>query len=135
MSSEEQDHGERIEYIGVASVGELADGDRLTFEIDGEGVALFWISGEYYAIADLCSHDEGPIAEGDVDGLEIACPRHGARFDLRTGEARTLPAVVDIRAYPVRVVGDEVQIGLPLNEQSCQLWVTPHFAYGLAWSF
>jgi 3-phenylpropionate/trans-cinnamate dioxygenase ferredoxin subunit len=106
----------QVEYVTVASIGELADGERLIFEIGELPVALFFLGGQYYAIADVCSHDDGPVAEGELEGLEIACPRHGARFDLESGAALTLPAVVDIPAYPVRVVGDEIQIGLPLEE-------------------
>jgi len=109
----EEDH---VEYVTVASVEELADGERLIFDIGDLPVALFNLGGQYYAIADLCSHDDGPVAEGELEGLEIACPRHGARFDMETGEALTLPAVVDIPTYPVRVVGDDIQIGLPLEE-------------------
>ncbi len=109
----EEDH---VEYVTVASVEELADGERLIFDIGDLPVALFNLGGQYYAFADLCSHDDGPVAEGELEGLEIACPRHGARFDMETGEALTLPAVVDIPTYPVRVVGDDIQIGLPLEE-------------------
>jgi 3-phenylpropionate/trans-cinnamate dioxygenase ferredoxin subunit len=107
---------DQVEYVTIASIDELADGERLIFEIDDLSVALFNLGGQYYAIADLCSHDDGPVAEGELEGLEIACPRHGARFNMETGEALTLPAVVDIPAYPVRVMGDDIQIGLPLEE-------------------
>lgn len=107
---------DQVEYVTVASVDELADGERIIFEIDDLPVALFNLGGQYYAIADLCSHDDGPVAEGELEGLEIVCPRHGARFTMETGEALTLPAVVDIPAYPVRVVGDDIQIGLPIEE-------------------
>jgi 3-phenylpropionate/trans-cinnamate dioxygenase ferredoxin subunit len=106
---------DQMEFIPVARVEELGDGQRLLFEIDGEPIALFNISGEYFAIADVCSHDDGPVAEGDLDDHQIACPRHGAMFDIRTGEALSLPAVVDIPAYPVRIEGDELQIGLPIG--------------------
>lgn len=108
---------QHIEYIPVAAVSELGNGERLIFDIDGEPIAVFNIAGNYFAIKDVCSHDDGPVAEGPLDEaeLEIECPRHGARFDLQTGKALTLPAVVDIPAYPVRVVEDEIQIGLPLE--------------------
>jgi 3-phenylpropionate/trans-cinnamate dioxygenase ferredoxin subunit len=108
--------GDQVEYVTVASVDELADGDRLIFDINNLSIALFNLDGQYYAIADLCSHDDGPVAEGELEGLEIVCPRHGARFNLETGEALTLPAVVDIPTYPVRVMGDEIQVGIPIEE-------------------
>lgn len=104
---------EEIEYVGVADVDELKPGDRLFIEIDGTMIALFNLNGEYYAIQDVCSHDDGPVAEGDLEGYEIVCPRHGARFDVRSGEVLSLPAAVDIPAYPVRVQGTEIQIGVP----------------------
>ena len=104
---------DKVEYVTVAKVDELGDGQRKLIEIDGEPMAVFNIAGRYFAIADVCSHDDGPVAEGEVSGAEITCPRHGARFDLQTGKALSLPAVVDIPAYPVRVEGDEVQVGLP----------------------
>jgi 3-phenylpropionate/trans-cinnamate dioxygenase ferredoxin subunit len=98
---------EEIEYITVATVDELGNGQRLIFEVDTLPIALFNIAGEYFAIADICSHDDGPVAEGDVREYEVECPRHGARFDIKSGKALTLPAVVDIPAYPVRLEGDE----------------------------
>jgi 3-phenylpropionate/trans-cinnamate dioxygenase ferredoxin subunit len=102
-----------LEFIPVAHVNELPNGGRLLLDIGGEAVAVFNIAGRFFAIADLCSHDDGPLAEGELHDTQIECPRHGARFDLETGKALTLPAVVDIPAYPVRVVEDEIQVGLP----------------------
>lgn len=106
---------ERLEYVAVATVDELPEGQRKFIDIDGERIVVFNLGGRYFAIRDACSHDDGPVGEGAVDGLEIECPRHGARFHLETGKALTLPAVVDIPAYPVRLVGDEVQVGLPIE--------------------
>lgn len=65
---------------------------------------------EFYAIDDLCTHDGGPLDQGELFGCEIECPRHGAHFDVRTGAAVTLPAVYPVKTYPVRVEGDQVQI-------------------------
>lgn len=106
---------EEIEYVPVASVDELPNGERILIDIDGEPIAVFNIAGEYFAIMDVCSHDDGPVAEGELHDHEIECPRHGARFDVRTGEVLSLPAVVDIPAYPVRVQDGEIQIGLPIE--------------------
>ncbi|HUS84193.1 MAG TPA: non-heme iron oxygenase ferredoxin subunit, partial [Anaerolineales bacterium] len=107
---------EDVEFVSVASEDELGNGQRILLEIDGQAIALFNIAGELFAIADVCSHDDGPLAEGELEAYEIECPRHGAHFDLRTGKVLTLPAVVDIPAYPVRVVEGDVLIGLPLEE-------------------
>ncbi|MGD2253700.1 MAG: non-heme iron oxygenase ferredoxin subunit [Anaerolineales bacterium] len=104
---------EGVAFVPVASVEELGQGERLLLEVAGYTIALFNLAGQYHAIADVCSHDDGPVAAGDVDEHEIACPRHGARFDLRTGKALSLPAVVDIPTYPVRVKGDQIEVGIP----------------------
>jgi 3-phenylpropionate/trans-cinnamate dioxygenase ferredoxin subunit len=104
-----------IEFIAVANVDELPNGTRMLIDIDGEPIAVFNIAGQYFAIMDVCSHDDGPVAEGELNDYEIECPRHGARFDVRTGKVLSLPAVVDIPAYPVRVEAGEIQIGLPLE--------------------
>ena len=64
----------------------------------------------YYAIEDVCTHDEGPLAEGQLTGCVIECPRHGATFDVKTGKALSAPAHIDIPTYNVRVVGKEIQI-------------------------
>ena len=100
----------------VASVEEVPNGERLFIEIDGEAVVVFNIAGAYFAIADLCSHDDGPLGDGELEQeYDISCPRHGAHFDVRTGKALSLPAVADIPAYPVRVRNGEIEIGLPIK--------------------
>ncbi len=106
---------EECEFISIASVNDLPPGERLFVEIDEKPIVVFNIAGHYYAIADLCSHDDGPVGDGDLDGMEITCPRHGARFDIRTGKVLALPAVEDIPAYPVRVMDGEIQLGVPVE--------------------
>ena len=106
---------ENLEYVTVAEVSELGNGERLIVDIDGEPIAVFNIADHYYAIADVCSHDDGPVTEGKLNEHEITCPRHGAKFDIRNGRVLTLPAIVDIPAYPVRIEGNEIQIGLPID--------------------
>jgi len=101
------------DFFEIATVGDLPNGERLFVEIGEYFLVVFNIAGQLYAIADLCSHDDGPLGDGDLDGLEVACPRHGARFDVRTGKALTPPAVEDISAYPVRVVAEKIEVGLP----------------------
>jgi 3-phenylpropionate/trans-cinnamate dioxygenase ferredoxin component len=103
----------KLEYIQVGSVEELANGGRLFIEIDGQPIVILRIGNQYYAIADVCSHDDGPVGEGTLEGYEIICPRHGAHFDVRTGRVLALPAFVDIPAYPVRITDGQIEIGLP----------------------
>jgi 3-phenylpropionate/trans-cinnamate dioxygenase ferredoxin subunit len=105
-----------LEFIPVATVEELKVGERMFIEIDGKPIVILNLQGEYYAIGDVCSHDDGPVGEGNLEGYEIICPRHGAHFDIRTGKVLALPAFVDIPAYPIRVVGDQIEIGIPAGE-------------------
>jgi 3-phenylpropionate/trans-cinnamate dioxygenase ferredoxin subunit len=105
----------KIEYVEVAEASELPNGERLFLEIDRRPIVVINLGGVLYAIGDVCSHDDGPVGDGEIEGMEIICPRHGARFDLRTGEVLLLPAVVDIPAYPVRVVDGKIEIGIPVE--------------------
>lgn len=100
-------------YYAILPVEDLPNGERVFLEIDDKPIVLFNIGGYFYAIGDVCTHDGGPLGEGEIEGNEIVCPRHGARFDIRDGRAVTLPAVVDTPAYPVRVVDGQIEIGVP----------------------
>jgi 3-phenylpropionate/trans-cinnamate dioxygenase ferredoxin subunit len=103
------------EFVSVAGVEEISIGDRLFIEIDDLAIVVFNIAGSYFAIGDICSHDDGPLGEGDIQGFDVICPRHGARFDIRNGKVLSLPAFVDIPAYPVRIVDEQIEIGVPVN--------------------
>jgi len=104
---------DNIDYIVVGEASELLNGERLFLEIEGEPIVVFNISGEYFAIGDLCSHDNGPLGDGDLEGYKIICPRHGARFDLRNGKALSLPAILDTPSYPVRIRDGKIEVGIP----------------------
>ncbi len=97
-------------YYKVAKAADIPDGERLFFEIEGKPIVLFALKGQYLAIADNCSHDDGPVGEGELEGEEIICPRHGARFDIRTGKVISFPAVKDIASYPTRVKDGYVEV-------------------------
>lgn len=103
----------QVDYVDIAPATELPPGERLFVELEGKPVVIFNIAGQLFAIADVCSHDDGPVGEGDLDGYQISCPRHGAQFDVRNGKVMRMPAVVDIPAYPVRVADGMIQLGLP----------------------
>jgi 3-phenylpropionate/trans-cinnamate dioxygenase ferredoxin component len=104
---------EKLEYIQVGFVEELGEGGRLFIEVDEQPIVILRIANQYYAIGDVCSHDDGPVGEGAIEGFEIICPRHGAHFDIRNGKVLALPAFVDIPSYPVRVVDGQIEIGIP----------------------
>jgi 3-phenylpropionate/trans-cinnamate dioxygenase ferredoxin subunit len=103
----------KAEFLDIAPASELPNGERLFIEVEGKSIVIVNIAGQFFAIADICTHDDGPLGDGDIEGFNIVCPRHGGEFDVRTGQAVQMPAVVDIPAYPVRVVEGMIQIGIP----------------------
>lgn len=99
-------------WVDVAAEDELAPGERIVFEVAHHVIALFNVEGKHYAVADVCTHDDGPLADGRLLGCEIECPRHYARFDLRDGSVTVPPAVRPLKIYPLRIRNGNVQIGL-----------------------
>jgi len=98
------------EWIDAINVNQLPVGVHTIVDLDDVSLLLVNVDGEFYAIENLCSHDGGELCDGEVIGAEIICPRHGSRFCLKTGTALSAPAFEDIDTYPVRVVGDRVQV-------------------------
>ena len=97
------------EWTDVCAVEELAPDEHHIVDLDGVEVAVFNIDGDYRAIEDVCTHDGGELAHGPVEGCEVICPRHGARFCLKTGEALTPPAYEPVETFPVRVDNGMIQ--------------------------
>src|SRR5438105_3081493 len=95
-------------YVKVATTAEIQPGQAKQVLVNGKKVAVFNLQGKYCAIEDVCSHRGAPLSEGEVEGTEVFCPWHGARFDLHTGAALCPPAPRGVAAYKVEVVGDEV---------------------------
>lgn len=103
------------EFIKVATLDEIPVNGSKLVEVDMFEIALFNLDGEIYAIENVCTHDGGPLVEGSiVNGYEVECPRHGARFDIRTGAALSLPAFEPTTSYEVRIEGQDVLIESPL---------------------
>jgi len=98
------------EFVRVAALSEVPPGSARCVRVGRKRVALFNVDGQIYAIDDTCTHAEASLSEGTVEGCEVVCPLHGARFDLRTGAALSLPAVIPVETYEVKVEGDEVFI-------------------------
>lgn len=105
--------GTNYKFYPLGPVADFPQGERIFTEIDHKPIVVFSIGGEFYATGDVCTHDGGSIGEGDVDGDEIICPRHGARFNIRTGNAVSLPAVTGIPVYPMRITEGFLEIGIP----------------------
>lgn len=98
------------DWIEVAPEQDLANGEHLVVDVDGTDVAVFKIDGQCYAIEDVCTHDGAEIASGELDGDEIVCPRHGARFCVKTGEVKCAPAYENLATFPVRVMDGKIQV-------------------------
>ena len=100
-------------WIKAAALHELKAGAPKIIDTNGGRIALIKVEGTdagIYAIEDVCTHDDGPVAEGPVEGCVIECPRHGAKFDVKTGAVICMPAVTPIRTFPVRVNGPNIEI-------------------------
>lgn len=102
-----------LEFVEIAPTADLPAGERLFVEIASQPIMLFNIAGQVFAIGDVCSHDDGPLGDGTIEDHHVVCPRHGAEFDVRNGKAVSMPAVVDIPAYPVKIVDDVIFVGVP----------------------
>ena len=100
------------DFIKVASRSEIADPGKLTVECGEQIVVLFHVDGQFYCIDDVCTHDGGPLGDGELAGCEIACPRHGAKFDVRTGKALTMPATQNTRSHKVKIEGEDVLVNI-----------------------
>lgn len=97
-------------FVKVALENEVLEGEVRVFELEEASIAIARVDGILYAIEDVCTHDDGPLGEGFLDGCEIECPRHGARFDVRTGAATRMPAVAPVGTFPVRTEGGAILV-------------------------
>ncbi len=98
------------DFIRVCSVTDVPDPGKAVFEVDDRFVIVFHLDGDFFALDDCCTHDGSPLGDGLVEGFQIICPRHGARFDIRTGQAMTMPAVHATGSHEVKVDGDGVWV-------------------------
>ena len=124
------------DFIAVAKTSEIPESGKLLVEVDEQLVVLFRIDDQYYCLDDVCTHDGGPLSEGAVDAADctIACPRHGAKFDVRDGRALTMPATKATVAHDVKVEGDQIfvrfknidKISALIRKIPCPLPKTPY---------
>ena len=102
----------QTETVVVAKASEISIGQLKPVEVKGKRLLICHTEIGFYAVDDTCTHDDGPLADGWLEGNAIECPRHGARFDVTSGEVLCLPAAVPIKSYPVKVEGDEVKVSV-----------------------
>ncbi len=96
------------DFVQVAKKSDLPDPGKRTVEVDDRLVVLLHVDGQFYCIDDVCTHDGGPLGDGQLCGFELACPRHGAKFDIRNGHVLTMPATENTGSYETKVIGDDV---------------------------
>ena len=100
------------EFVQVLKTSDVPDPGRQLVEVNDRLVVIFHVGGEFFALDDVCTHDGGPLGEGDLTDHMVACPRHGARFDIRDGRALTMPARQPTVAHEVKIEGDNVLVRL-----------------------
>ena len=98
------------DFVKVAKTTEIKPGEARLVDVNGKQIALFNVAGEFFAIDNACTHEEGPLGEGEISGHTVMCPWHGATFDLRTGEVLGPPAYESVARYSVRVTGSDIEI-------------------------
>jgi 3-phenylpropionate/trans-cinnamate dioxygenase ferredoxin subunit len=103
----------KVEFFEIAPATELPNGERLFVDLGDKPIVIFNIAGQLFAIGDVCTHDDGPLGDGVIEDHNIVCPRHGAEFDVRTGKVMSMPAAVDIPAYPVQIRDGNIFVGVP----------------------
>ncbi|MBN1266930.1 MAG: Rieske 2Fe-2S domain-containing protein [Anaerolineales bacterium] len=101
-----------VEFVEIGKEAELRAEERVLIQIEDREILLIQHEGDFYALANLCSHDGEALGDADVEDGEIICPRHGARFNLSSGAATGLPAVVGVPVYQVKIEDGAVFLGI-----------------------
>jgi 3-phenylpropionate/trans-cinnamate dioxygenase ferredoxin subunit len=100
-------------YVTVAKTSEIAEGQTKGVRVQGKPLVICHVEKSgFYVVDDVCTHDDGPLSKGELEGTAIECPRHGARFDVTSGKVLCLPAAIAITSYPVKVENDEIQVDI-----------------------
>ena len=100
------------DFVAVAKRSDIPDPGSRLVELGQRLIVVFHVGGEFYALDDVCTHDGGPLGEGDLDNHAVICPRHGARFDIRSGKALSMPATQPTASHEVRVAGEDILVKL-----------------------
>ena len=98
------------DFVKVAKTSDIPDPGKQLLELDDHLLVLFHVDGQFYCLDDVCTHDGGPLGEGELCDHAIGCPRHGAKFDIRSGKVLSMPATEATTAHEVRVEGEDVLV-------------------------
>jgi len=98
------------DFVKVATIHDIADPGQLLVEAEDRMLVLFRVGNDVFALDDICTHDNGPLSEGEFSGDTIACPRHGAKFDIKTGAAISMPATKGTVSHEVKIENDEILV-------------------------
>lgn len=98
------------EFVKAANISEIAPGTCRLVVLKGKEIVLFNVDGDFFALDNLCTHEEGPLCEGEIEGHEVTCPWHGAKFDIRTGEVLQDPAYEPVARHNVRIAGNDLEV-------------------------
>ncbi len=98
--------------VEIANTSDIPDGTAKIYEFEDISLAVCNVNGDFFAIENVCTHDEGPLGEGKLSGCEIECPRHGARFDVKTGAVKRMPAYGPVQTFPVTVENDKIYVNI-----------------------
>lgn len=101
-------------WLEFCKVGDIPKGGREVFDTDVASIIIFNVDGNFYAVENLCSHENYELADGELEGCILECPKHGATFDIRTGQHLRTPAYFPIKIFNTRIEGDSVQVLLNL---------------------
>ena len=100
------------DFVFAAHASEIPAGQFKPVEVNGKRLLICHTEAGFYAVDDTCTHDDGPLTDGWLEGNAIECPRHGARFDVTSGKVLCLPAAVPIKSYPVKVEGEDIRVNV-----------------------
>ena len=100
-------------FVAVCPCEAVAPGGMGRFNVGDRALAIYRVADRFYATAAICTHEHADLTEGELDGLRVSCPLHGARFDIATGRVLSPPAFKPLRTFPVRVAAGQVEVDLP----------------------
>jgi nitrite reductase/ring-hydroxylating ferredoxin subunit len=114
----------RADFVKVANTDEILPSKMKEVEVDGQSILISNVNGKYYAIGSICTHESGPLVDGNIHNYEVECPWHGSKFDVRTGEVTSLPATEPEPSYEIKVEGNQILVKKQGNSKTSEIELT-----------